>query len=52
MARASVQTPEISPCVVTEEVQLGLSQLEFRDQSSRKMLKNELRVFEETGVSS
>jgi hypothetical protein len=36
---------ELSP----EEVKLGLSQLEFRDQLSRKVLKNDLRVFEDTG---
>ena len=32
-----------------EEVKLGLSQLEFRDQLSRKVLKNDPRVFEDTG---
>jgi hypothetical protein len=41
-----------SPLVLSpEEVKLGLSQLEFRDQLSRKVLKSDLRVFEDTGVS-
>jgi hypothetical protein len=32
-----------------KEVKLGLWQLEFRDQLSRKILKNDLRVLEDTG---